>query len=864
MANYGVFGYIKTPSGNIVTNAKVYPYFKKVSSAAPSSKWSDVPYLVSNLGYYSFNLGDNSLIGTESNIVKGQDKIYLAVVWNENNVSDQNMNSLTFTHCLFIEHTTINEEFVEINLTIEPKRLPILDNVTFSSTNLLTRTNYTISEKSHADYSWKSIAPYQDTQISQKLMFDLLPIFDGHQMINTIYDWGEKTNIISNSSSNTYQYDIAGVYNTCVTVREKWNTEVKVCQSVTVKYNKPIADFDWLPILTNSWEGSKLKGTELITFNNKCYDVDNRTFDINKWGIEAYKYEWIIEDTLIDGSDNTKTYTDVNYNYKPQHQFQSPGNKNITLKIFWNDGFDDYIETITKVISIHPFNIVPNFEWDRIPQNRDDVVTFTSTTTGDTYNILQYEWNITDQYPASIEDLKTFEVSESSIFGEGSVNPEVLVNNDYNIINDASNKKASVKFHNPKQQSITLTITYFDGWINQTKTISKNLTPAKYNVIPSFYVSNLSPKGRHEIVTFTNTTNYIRDIFNLAYSVDWDINDFYSKYNLDNPNMGQITDNSVAIKDVSYSKIQSHNFQNTDNNSVILTIRYDDGYQMQTKRTIHVVTPIVFTGIVPQFTFNTPSSRFDRVTIKNTTIDIDYRFRSLTFTVNDHYNKFNPDNPDYKISITNNNKVYSTNNKNEEFYHFYQDNTTENIELLYYYDDGFEEQVVSKTNIINKITNDIEVEFDTDIVPISNCFVGKQEIIFTNISLENNIKIEDEKWTWNDKLMDNTDNFTIRNDQIPFGNQPFTFMTPSRLPFSSKEWILQAKPNQKNYNKEVTLEVRIDNGWRNDTENGNVDDTNNYEDGGQVYFSLKKIYEASPNELTSFISVKTNINTYKH
>ena len=58
------------------------------------------------------------------------------------------------------------------------------------------------------------------------------------------------------------------------------------------------------------------------------------------------------------------------------------------------------------------------------------------------------------------------------------------------------------------------------------------------------------------------------------------------------------------------------------------------------------------------------------------------------------------------------------------------------------------------------------------------------------------------------------------------------------------------------------MELRIDNGWRNDTELGNYLDPDN--NTCQVYFDVEKFYEATPNELTSNITYETNINNYKH
>ena len=71
------------------------------------------------------------------------------------------------------------------------------------------------------------------------------------------------------------------------------------------------------------------------------------------------------------------------------------------------------------------------------------------------------------------------------------------------------------------------------------------------------------------------------------------------------------------------------------------------------------------------------------------------------------------------------------------------------------------------------------------------------------------------------------DNITIRDNQIPFENQVFTFQTPSRFPFSSEEFKVLNLPKEQNFNKTVSLEIRVDNGWRNDTELENFYDPNN-------------------------------------
>ena len=404
-----------------------------------------------------------------------------------------------------------------------------------------------------------------------------------------------------------------------------------------------------------------------------------------------------------------------------------------------------------------------------------------------------------------------------------------------------------MKFHSTEPKNIKLEIFYFNGWETVSKIINKTIIPNEYKILPQISVSNNTPKGRHETVTITNSTDYIIDNINLAYNVDWIINDYYLAQNLDNPNYGNITDNTKIYNDVAYNTIIEHNYQNDNENIISLTVRYDNGYQMKTEVVEFNIHPIVFDGILPNFTFNIPQNRWDKVTINNTTYDIDNRFMKMEYTIYDNFNKFNPDNVNYGISQTDNSKYFLLNNVNDVVEHYYQNNNTEEIMLLYYFDNGFVEDYVMKVLNIEKYTNGITPEFTTNITPIDQGFFGKIEVIWTNISIEDKVKIEDEQWIFNDAELD-TDVFTYRDKQIPFSEQPFTFQTPSRAPFSSTIGAV------KNINKSVEMIVRIDNGWRNDTENKSILDVDNEGVGGKVYFSTKTMYEASPLEVTSNIS----------
>lgn len=1064
---YSIFGYVKNQAGQPIKNAKVYPYFKKVDSGSSDSKWTDTPYTTDGNGYYTFDLEDVQLLNVTGSYKKGSDKVYLAIVYNANDINAQDRDNLTFTDALFIEHVTIpSVDFYEMDLSIEPKRLPIVTSTTFPNADLLTKHNYQMAETSYADYSWKSLAPFTDHDISQKLMFDLVPIFDGHQLIDTIYSWDEiDPRNRNNNSSDTYQYDIAGDYNVCITVREKWNTKVVTCKDIRVKYNQPNIDFNWSPTETNTWDGSKIKGQELITFTNLSSDLDNRTKDSVKWGYETYYYKWTITDELQDGTDNTKVYEDKNWYYEPTHQFQSAGTKTITLVMYWNDGFVDKTETIVKTLEVHAYDIVPDFFWDKIPRHRDDAVTFDSTTTGDTDQIFQLDWVIDDMYPAPLTDVYTFASSETSIFNEGSPNNTTYVDNTYNLVDTV---KPVVKFHSVGTKNIKLTLHYYNGWVNVIKVIEKTIDPVKYTTIPEFFASNYAPQGRFEKVTINNTTSYTRDTYDIGYGVDWRLDDFYLACNLDN-DTEVVKDNYVEYLDVVKNYTVEHFYQNTSANNIQLEVRYDDGYQMITKRLTKVITPIVFIDPVPTFTWtpNVPVGRFstveirnttsydetrcrgldwtindyylicnldndldtekdntktytrelptykpthnfqspvdhdihmvyffddgfceqsveltktitpevfippvpefswtpevpkgrhamvtftndtnydnirsrnidwflsdhyetcnldndtdavkdnskefiskkydyrpthfyqspsehsiqfdyyyddgyceqmvsktqtitpivydppipnftwdntvpisreELVTFSNTTIDPDNRFRSYDWTIPDSYNLYNPDNPDYGVSVTDNTQtIVNELDKAYEPTHNFQDKISRDVEMVYHYDDGYCDRTVDITKQITFTEYVITPIIDTDIEPINNGFQGKIEINYFNVSTGDGISRQlEEKWKFNDRIFptDASNVTTFTNTDIN-GYMPFTYQYPSRKPYTAID-----NSTEQNINKNVWLEIRFDNGWI-DTEKVNTN----------------RNFEATPNEVSSLLTYTENALKYKH
>ena len=590
---YGVYGFVKYKDSTgtcKIARGYVLPYFKKVQSSSSPSKWATTPYNIESTGYYTFDLDDNALLGVTGKYAKTKDKIYIAFYWEEGNLLNKNKDTTTITHAAFIDHALVEADTFELNVELYAKYLPKVNTSVLPADNLLTRTNYTMSEDSVTDTSWSTptCAANPKAQQSQKLTYDTVGIFDGHQMLPTIYDWDEiaprnktPSAVDRTNTSDTYAFQVAGVYNISMTVREKWNTQVIISKTVTVRYNDPIPDFDWLPFYTNTWDGAKLKGQEEITFTNKSTDIDGRTDSV-------YTYNWVIEDKNYNGSDNTKTYTNQPKTFKPKHKFQSPGEKTITLTINWNDGFVNKQVSISKTLEIFPFTIVPKIvNVPEIPKHRGEEVNIEASgvTTGDTSQIFQYDWIIEDHWNPTLGRRRAFNTSETSKWMEGSPNPSSYVDNTY-VLNNVEFPK--VHFHSEDDSLVTVTIHYYNGWVNVTDSTTKVIKKAIYNIAPQFSWTPLKPIDRDVSVIFANDTV---DEFDLGRNTSWYIQDSFELYNPNNPNYGtNSTNNQTNHVMMPYTFTPVHKFQSILDSEVKLTIHFDDGWMEDQRDVIEVVT----------------------------------------------------------------------------------------------------------------------------------------------------------------------------------------------------------------------------------------------------------------------------------
>lgn len=582
---YSVYGKVYDEDCNPIAGVKILPYFKKVDSESDTSRWSTEWYESDAYGYYSYSPEDSNLLTSEGSYKKTKDKFYTVYIY-----PDEDKDSLTLERASFHEHTLPSADDLELDIVVEATRSPVISAHTFPNA-VLTQHDYTMSESSYADTGWISYSCGSDT--SQKLAYDNIGIFDGHQLINTIYGWSEiGDREVVNNSNDSYAFVQAGNYILSITAREKWDTETTLTQAVQVKYNEPIMDFSWTPTETNN---GLIKGQELIVFHNDTTCLDDRLS-------EPYRYKWEIEDYNQDASGNNQTVDNALYTDEPTHSFQSEGTREITLTCYWNDGFEDKVVSVTKQISIYPFDIVPKFNWDVIsPNNRSQDVTFSpDITTGDVTQIIKYDWVLEDNYPATTATLYTFGVGETSKFAEGSADNTTNVDNTYTI---EDTQYPVVKFHSSVTKSHNLVITYYDGWKNVTKEVDNTMDMTTYTLAPEITLDSKSPISYEEEVIITNTTV---DSEVLQYDVDWFINDYYAKYNPANPQYGLANElNSKEYLAQVPTNTQTHNFQSKENHVVELTIRFDNGWQRETVDTATTLTPIEYT-ITPAITSDIP------------------------------------------------------------------------------------------------------------------------------------------------------------------------------------------------------------------------------------------------------------------
>jgi len=569
----------------------------------------------------------------------------------------------------------------------------------------------------------------------------------------------------------------------------QWNDgfEDKVVENVKeleIKtFTTPELDFSWDSLI-------EVKGNNPIDYHNlSVRDSDD------KRSLE-YMYDWIIYDSTLDGDESNFEVNSVDVDYEPSYVYKSPGKKQIKLICYWNDGFEDKVVEKVKEFTLEEFSITTDFIWDKICKDRAENVSFTNKTTGDVEKIQEYLWDVEDSYPASTKDFYVFKLNETSRFGEGSPDnsKEVINNKQFSTENIVTN------FHSEKEKNIKLTVTYFTGWENKQNIKEKKYTPNHHTISSKLVASTTKPKGRKDVVEFSN--EYV-DTNDLLYYYDLIISDFYSKCNIDNTT-GNIQDNSITYNKVNIDDFISHAFQNSESNDVQMKTYYDNGWGRAYITSSTKITPVLYKEPTVDFSW-TPevaTSRNEGITFSGIYTDIDNSIINCTWTISDEFDLNNPNNPKYGIEITNNDTKYVDVNKEYSPVHQFQSNKDHNITLLVKYDDGFCEK--QKEIIKTIITKDI-VKVKPSFKLVYNDKEISEIIPLVGIKMVNTTEsddIVDIRWQLNDRSY-YSDNDVIVN--LSDDSPEYIWQNATRIPLcigSSQEKF-----------KTVKMILTYDNGW---------------------------------------------------
>lgn len=159
--------------------------------------------------------------------------------------------------------------------------------------------------------------------------------------------------------------------------------------------------------------------------------------------------KWTIEDTLLDGTDNTDTYTDQLVEYKPTKVYESSGVKNASIELEINDGWDNiYTHANSITIPVIEYTApVLDFSWTPLKPTIVDTVVFTQSHKDTRNDVLTYgridETRI-DYYNNGVDEIGDKNTTYEKVFGVKA-----------------------------KGISIKLETTYWNGWENKSNSITK-------------------------------------------------------------------------------------------------------------------------------------------------------------------------------------------------------------------------------------------------------------------------------------------------------------------------------------------------------------------------------------------------------
>lgn len=618
-----------------IADVKAHAYFYKVNGSSSSSTWDGAIRLTNGFGQVSFNLGDSSFLTSEGKIDNGDIVLITAWLATNNNTSIDDKSSQTsgeIIGCVNFIHVVDTSSSSWVENFVLPDVKPPTCNISWP-TSTLTGHSFTIGNTSTVNEGpfTYNVGNVNRSDLYQNFTKYSQNLFLGRQIKESFYQLQETNSMESGTTDFTYSWVDAGVYNSYVRVYNYLGYYCESTKSYTVKYNQPTIDFDFtFSKLLNSNKHIGVGNDDLMLTENLSHTNFGDT-----WEQLNATFEWDISDLTQTGEDNSDSYTGKDVTFEPTKYFLSEGTKDIVLKIRWNDGFEEKLEVMTLNPFLDVYNIGIDFHWETsknykvgsiwVPLGDDDLVTlYNDDSDIATQNYSSEEqwkrivWTITKKKNDSSDDTETFTYdSDTHLFTE---TPEFFVKY-YHTSTDLASVRQSIE--------------YWDGYKDVSKTLLKDMSTQKYNIVhdfhwvTDFYGDNKVVTSDDDGVTIINDSYFTpQNNLTIIDEVDYDITKMkYTSYT-----DLTLIDDSEHIDTVSFSTQPYFNIRYDGTTEVKNTVIFYNGYETETSVKIKEITSVK-SNIVADFTWYSRNGQ--EVPIEGR--DDIVRFKS-TCTIKNYYN----------------------------------------------------------------------------------------------------------------------------------------------------------------------------------------------------------------------------------
>ena len=221
--------------------------------------------------------------------------------------------------------------------------------------------------------------------------------------------------------------------------------------------------------------------------------IENNFKEIDKIGGDKFTSDEADEENKI-------ILLDKDIDFKPEINFFSEGDKDITITFYYNNGYFNVSDTMTSSVSVIPYDIpeiICNYT-DIINDRHEDVIFSDNTDTDRTINI---DWKLTDKYQDTSMTIDKRGEDNLQIFEEQSAETEITTH-----IN-------SFEEHTLYQKN---------RWDNGFKLVELSndylIKTNKYDIIPKFVYENVNITG--PIIKFTNNSTINGKAVLLTYDLE--------------------------------------------------------------------------------------------------------------------------------------------------------------------------------------------------------------------------------------------------------------------------------------------------------------------------------------------------------